>query len=59
MHIVSTDRLPIAFRTWDFPPARKVAGTRTVIWKNGQLVTKLKIHKLDTTGFDVMTKSCV
>jgi hypothetical protein len=56
MHTVSTDRLPIASRTWDPPPARKAAGAPTVMGKNGQLVTKWQIHKLHTTGFDVMTK---
>jgi uncharacterized membrane protein len=37
-------------------PTLPVVWTPTVVWKNGQLVTKWKIHKLDTTGFGVMTK---
>ncbi|MGA7769637.1 MAG: hypothetical protein WCA27_25830 [Candidatus Sulfotelmatobacter sp.] len=37
-------------------PTLPVVWTPTVMWKNGQLATKWKIHKLDTTGFDVMTK---
>ena len=37
-------------------PALPVAWTPTVVWKNGQLLTKWKIHKLDTGGLDVITK---
>jgi probable HAF family extracellular repeat protein len=37
-------------------PTLPVVWTPTVVWKNGQLVTKWKIHKLDTTGFAVITK---
>jgi uncharacterized membrane protein len=32
-----------------------VVWTPTFMWKNGQLVTKWKIHKLDTAGFAVIT----
>ena len=37
-------------------PTLPVVWTPTFVWKNGQLVTKWKIHKLDTTGFAVITK---
>ena len=37
-------------------PTLPVVWTPTVVWKNGQPVTKWKIHKLDTTGFAVITK---
>ena len=37
-------------------PTLPVVWTPTVVWKNGKLVTKWKIHKLDMTGFAVITK---
>jgi len=37
-------------------PTLPVVWTPTVMWKNGQPVTKWKIHKLDTAGFGVITK---
>ena len=37
-------------------PTLPVVWTPTVVWKNGQLVTKWKIHKLDTAGFGVITR---
>lgn len=37
-------------------PTLPVVWTPTVVWKNGQPVTKWKIRKLDTTGFAVITK---
>jgi len=37
-------------------PTLPVVWTPTFTWKNGQLVTKWKIHKLDTAGFGVITK---
>ena len=37
-------------------PTLPVVWTPTFVWKNGQLVTKWKIHKLDTAGFGVITK---
>ncbi len=40
----------------DCAPTLPVVWTPTVVWKNRQLVTKWKIHKLDTAGFGVITK---
>jgi len=37
-------------------PTLPVVWTPTVVWKNGQPVTKWKIRKLDTTGIAVITK---
>jgi probable HAF family extracellular repeat protein len=37
-------------------PTLPVVWTPTFAWKNGQVVTKWKIHKLDTAGFGVITK---
>jgi probable HAF family extracellular repeat protein len=36
-------------------PTLPVVWTPTVVWKNGQLITKWKIHKLDTAGLNVIT----
>jgi len=36
-------------------PTLPVVWTPSVVWKNGGPVTRWKIHKLDTTGFDEMT----
>ena len=49
MHTVSTDRLPIAFRTWDLPPARKAAVAEvdgeTVLGRSGsEAMGKVKIQ---------------
>ncbi len=37
-------------------PTLPVVWTPAFMWKNGQWVTKWKIHKLDTAGFGVITK---
>jgi len=37
-------------------PTLPVVWTPSVMWRNGQFVTKWKIHKLDTTGFDDKTR---
>jgi len=37
-------------------PTLPVVWTPSVVWKSGQLITKWKMHKLDTAGFGVMTK---
>jgi len=37
-------------------PTLPVVWTPTVVWKNGQMAPKWKIHKLDTAGFGVITK---
>ena len=37
-------------------PALPVVWTPSVVWKNGATVSAWTIHKLDTTGFDAITK---
>lgn len=49
MHTDSTDRVPIAFRTWDFPPARKLRSRmvdgETVLGRSGaEAIGKVEIQ---------------
>ena len=37
-------------------PTLPVVWTPSVVWKNGRTVSTWTIHKLDTTGFDAMTR---
>lgn len=63
MHTVSTDRLPIAFRNWDLPSARKAAVAdvdgETVLGRSGaETVGKVKIQyvqRLPPCAEDVAT----